>query len=113
MFKQNFIKICAERDVAPTTVLRQIGLSNATFSCWTDESVPRKTTLIKLADYFGITPEDLLRDPAEKVSAPTPAEPAPSLPPLAPEFYELLNQMTLQELAELKAAMEEKIKNRR
>ena len=111
MFKQNFIKICAERGVAPTSVLRQIGLSNATFSCWTDESIPRQTTLKKIADYFGITVEELLRSDEEKGSAP--AEPSPSLPPLAPEFYELLNQMTLQELAELKAHMEEKIKNRK
>lgn len=111
MFKQNFINICVERGIAPTTVLKEIGLSNATFSCWTDTSVPRQTTLTKLADYFGITPDDLLRDPAE--NAPTPAEPAPNLPPLAPEFYELLNQMTLQELAELKATMEEKIRSRK
>lgn len=111
MFKQNFINICIERGVAPTAVLREIGISHATFTCWTDESVPRQTTLIKIAEYFGITPEDLLRSPEEKGSAP--AEPSPSLPPLAPEFYELLNQMTLQELAELKAHMEEKIKNRR
>lgn len=111
MFKQNFINICIERGVAPTAVLKQIGLSNATFTCWTEDSVPRQTTLKKLADYFGITPEDLLRDPAEKVAAP--ADLSPSLPPLSPEFYELLNQMTLQELAELKADMEEKIKNRR
>jgi hypothetical protein len=111
MFKRNFINICAERGVAPTAVLKQIGLSNATFTCWTEESIPRQTTLKKIADYFGITPEDLLRDPAEKVAAP--ADLSPSLPPLSPEFYELLNQMTLQELAELKADMEEKIKNRR
>lgn len=111
MFKQNFINICIERGVAPTAVLKQIGLSNATFTCWTEDSVPRQTTLKKLADYFGITPEDLLRDPAEKVAAP--ADLSPSLPPLSPEFYELLNQMTLQELAELKADMEEKIRNRR
>lgn len=111
MFKRNFINICAERGVAPTAVLKKIGLSNATFTCWTEESIPRQTTLKKIADYFGITPEDLLRDPAEKVAAP--ADLSPSLPPLSPEFYELLNQMTLQELAELKADMEEKIKNRK
>ena len=111
MFKRNFINICAERGVAPTAVLKQIGLSNATFTCWTEESIPRQTTLKKIADYFGITPEDLLRGPAEKVAAP--ADLSPSLPPLSPEFYELLNQMTLQELAELKVHMEEKIKNRR
>ena len=62
MFKKNFEKICADRNIAPTRVCSDIGLSNATYSCWTDESVPRKTTLIKLADYFGITVEELLAD---------------------------------------------------
>ena len=111
MFKQNFINICIERGVAPTAVLKQIGLSNATFTCWTEDSVPRQTTLTKIADYFGITPEDLLRDHAEKVSS-APAEPAASSP-LSPEFYDLVDQLTLKELREIQAIMEEKIKNRK
>lgn len=111
MFKQNFINICIERGVAPTAVLKQIGLSNATFTCWTEDSVPRQTTLTKIADYFGITPEDLLRDPAGRVST-VPAEPAASSP-LSPEFYDLVDQLTLKELREIQAIMEEKIKNRR
>lgn len=110
MFKQNFINICIERGVAPTAVLKQIGLSNATFTCWTEDSVPRQTTLTKIADYFGITPEDLLRDPAEKVAAPT--EPA-ATSPLSTKFNDLLGQMTLQDLIELQQIMEEKIKNRK
>lgn len=110
MFKQNFINICIERGVAPTTVLRQIGLSNATFSCWTDESVPRKTTLTKIADYFGITPDDLLRDPAE--NTPTPAEPV-ATSPLSAEFYDLVDQLTIKELREIQAIMEEKIRSRK
>ena len=60
MFKKIFIKLCNERGVAPTTVCNDIGLSAATFSCWTDESVPRKTTLYKLADYFNVTVDYLL-----------------------------------------------------
>jgi DNA-binding Xre family transcriptional regulator len=110
MFKQNFIKLCIERDVAPTTVLRHIGLSNATFSCWTDESVPRQTTLQRIADYFGVAPEDLLRGPEEKVTAPT--EPA-ATSPLSTKFNDLLGQMTLQDLIELQQIMEEKIKNKK
>ena len=110
MFKRNFINICAERGVAPTAVLKQIGLSNATFTCWTEESIPRQTTLKKIADYFGITPEDLLRGPAEKVAAP--AEPAPTSQ-LSAEFYDLVDQLTLKELREIQAIMEDKIKNRK
>lgn len=110
MFKQNFIKLCIERDVAPTTVLRHIGLSNATFSCWTDESVPRQTTLKKIADYFGVSPENLLRGPEEKVTAPT--EPA-ATSPLSDRFNNKLDQLTLQELRELEAFMDNLIKNRK
>lgn len=111
MFKQNFINICIERRVAPTAVLREIGIAHATFTNWTEDSVPRQTTLTKIADYFGITPDDLLRDPAEKVST-VPAEPAASSP-LSPEFYDLVDQLTLKELREIQAIMEDKIKNRK
>ena len=62
MFKKNFIKICNQNNVAPTVVLKEIGLTGATFSKWDDDSVPRKATLQKLADYFGITAEALLAD---------------------------------------------------
>ena len=62
MFKENFIKFCNAKGVAPTVACKEIGLSNATFSCWTNESVPRKSTLMKLADYFGCTVDDLLAD---------------------------------------------------
>lgn len=68
MFKKNFVKLCNAKGIAPSVVMNHIGLSAATYSCWTDESVPRKTTLMKLADYFGITVEELLSDD------PTPAE---------------------------------------
>lgn len=62
MFKKNFIEICNAKGVAPSAVCMAIGLSNSAYSNWTDESVPRKTTLIKLADYFGCTVEDLLAE---------------------------------------------------
>lgn len=111
MFWKNLCKLCNEHKTTPNAVCSAIGKSSATATKWKNGAVPRDTTLRLIADYFGITPEDLLRDPAE--NAPTPAEPTPNLPPLAPEFYELLNQLTLQELAELKATMEEKIRIRK
>lgn len=62
MFKNNFIKFCNLNNESPSAVCRKIGIAPATFSCWTDESVPRKATLMKIADYFGITVEELLRE---------------------------------------------------
>ena len=62
MFKKNFIKFCNLHNKAPTMVLLDLGLSKSTFSNWTEESVPRESTLQKIADYFGISIEDLLSE---------------------------------------------------
>ena len=68
MFKQNFINLCNLKGVSPTSVCLSIGLSNAAFSNWTDETVPRMATLQKIADYFGVTVDYLLG----KTETPTP-----------------------------------------
>lgn len=60
MFKQIFIDLCNKKGVAPTVVCQEIGLSNAAFSKWDDDSVPRKTTLLKLANYFNVPVDYLL-----------------------------------------------------
>lgn len=62
MFKNNFEILCNKKGVAPCKACADIGLSNAIYSNWTDTSVPRKTTLLKLAEYFGVTIDDLLAD---------------------------------------------------
>ena len=62
MFKLNYEIFCAKKGVAPTAVLRAIGLSNAAYSTWTENSIPRKTTLLKLSEYFGVSIDELLSD---------------------------------------------------
>ena len=59
-FKENFTRLCNQKRESPTTVCKKLGLSNAAYSCWTDESIPRKSTLIKIADYFGVSVDFLL-----------------------------------------------------
>ena len=60
MFKKNFEKICIDKGVKPTVVVRDCGLAASTYTLWTDESVPRQSTLKKLADYLGVSVDDLL-----------------------------------------------------
>lgn len=73
MFKENFVRLCAEKGVAPSVVCQQIGLSNAAFSAWDEKSIPRKTTLIKIADYFEVTVDYLLTgEQKEKAPQETP-----------------------------------------
>lgn len=71
MFKKNFINYCNIKGVAPNKVCADIGLSNSIYSNWTDESVPRRATLMKLADYFDISVEDLLSDEPPQIEKPT------------------------------------------
>ena len=60
MFKTIFTKLCNERGESPTSVCLKVGLSNAAYTAWTEDSVPRLATLLKIADYFGVSTDYLL-----------------------------------------------------
>lgn len=62
MFKKRFIELCNLKKESPSYVCRQVGISSANYSQWTDESVPRKATLMRIADYFNVPVECLLSD---------------------------------------------------
>lgn len=111
MFWENFVLLCNKRLKSPNKVCADLGYSSATATKWKNGSVPRDTTLKSIADYFGITVEELIRDPNEQPSGTVP-DPAPSSP-LSAEFYDLVDQLTLKELREIQSIMEEKIKNRK
>ena len=66
MFKKRFVILCNKKGVPPTVACQAIGLSNATFSKWDDNSVPRRATLQKFADYFGVSVDYLLGNEDEK-----------------------------------------------
>lgn len=68
MFKENFERLCAKKGKSPSAVCDEIGLSRTMYSKWDNESVPRKVTLIKIADYFGVTPESLVAENEQKKS---------------------------------------------
>lgn len=68
MFKENFIKLCNKKGVAPSKACRDVGLAPATFSYWNEDSVPRQATLLKIADYFGVTVDYLLGKEDEKTT---------------------------------------------
>ena len=69
-FKQKFIELCNENGVSPSKVCAKIGITPASYSCWTDKSVPRKTTLMKTSAYFGVTVDYLLGNTDIKEKAP-------------------------------------------
>ena len=68
MFYDNFVKACNLHNKAPSAVAIDIGISKATVTGWKNGSMPSDATLRKLADYFGVSPEELTGDtvPAKK-----------------------------------------------
>ena len=60
MFKDQFVKICNAKGVSPSAACKAIGLSHSTYAQWDDSSVPRRATLQKFADYFGVSVDYLL-----------------------------------------------------
>ena len=83
MFKENFIRLCNQKGVPPTQVCKAIGLTASSYSQWSDETVPRKATLIKIADYFGVTVDYLLGKTEETKKLPASNE----------ELVEMIRQM--------------------
>lgn len=100
MFKENFIRLCNEKGIAPTTVCAAVGLSNAAFSNWSDTSVPRPGTVKRIADYFEVSPAYLLG------SVPDPDRAGGGYSVLA-QIEEVMEGMTSEELLELNRKLAE------
>jgi len=73
MFWEKFLLLCKEKGVSPTYACKTLGYSTTMVTNWKRGSIPRDATLLKIADYFGVTVDDLLSDgePTESASAPS------------------------------------------
>lgn len=65
VFSDNYIRLCNEYEKAVTTVAEELGFSKASGAKWANGSKPRKTTLAKIAKYFGVTVDELTKDKKE------------------------------------------------
>lgn len=59
MFKENFVRICTEKGLSPSNVCIEAGISKSNYSNWNESSVPRKTTLIKIAQILNVDVSEL------------------------------------------------------
>ena len=60
MFSDNYIRLCKEKGVGVTVASQEIGYSANSGKKWSEGTVPRKTTLLKIAEYFGVTVDELM-----------------------------------------------------
>ena len=66
-FFEQFVALCKSKGVSPNYVAREIGASSGSVTAWKQGTLPRSATLAKLADYFGVSTDQLLGN--GKVSA--------------------------------------------
>ena len=100
MFKEIFIRLCNERGEHPTVVCQKIGVTSSAFSKWTDESVPRKATLMRIADYFGVSVDYLLGNVQMDLQHFAEKEKEPTVT-VDPKLLSLIDSMSEEELADL------------
>ena len=68
MFYNNYVRLCNTIGKTPSAVATEIGIQKSTVSRWSKGTTPNHATVMKVADYFGVSIESLLGE-AEAVSA--------------------------------------------
>jgi transcriptional regulator with XRE-family HTH domain len=75
VFYDNFVALCASVNKTPAYVGRELGIDKSTISCWkARKTKPSDVNAQKIADYFGVTVEELMgkgikKDPIPKDGA--------------------------------------------
>lgn len=67
MFWNNFYNLCLQKGISPNAAAKEMKVSSGAVTEWKKGREPQMATIKKIADYFGVTVEDLKAD-----STPTP-----------------------------------------
>lgn len=103
MFYTKFVKLCNERNISPSAAAEEIGLSRAATSKWAIGQTPRKATLLKITEYFGV-PEEYFSEEAQE----TEKSPAPNKE--TEDFAKYFAMLTPEHQQQIRSAMAELIK---
>lgn len=69
MFWVNFVTACEKIEKSPSIVSEELGFNRSAVTAWKNGALPRVASRKKIADYFGITVEELMgtkKEPAEQ-----------------------------------------------
>lgn len=59
-YYDNFLRLCARNQVTPSKVTKDIGLTKSAANRWKNGAIPHDETLTRVAEYFGVTTDELL-----------------------------------------------------
>lgn len=62
MFWDNFVRQCEKMEKSPSTVSEELDFNRSAVTAWKNGALPRVASRKKIADYFGITVEELMKE---------------------------------------------------
>lgn len=103
MFWENFVRECEKIEKYPSYVAEELGFNKSAVTSWKNGSLPRVASRKKIADYFGITVEELMG---------TKKEPAGmgGLDKQMQEIVELLNNATPEQRDAVETLLRSRVK---
>lgn len=60
MFWEQYVRLCANAGSSPNAVAKAVGIPSGSVTAWKQGTTPRATTVKKIADFFGVSPNYLL-----------------------------------------------------
>ena len=76
MFWNNYVNLCSKINKSPNAVAKELSLSSGSVTSWKNNGrVPHHTTLIKIADYFGVSVDYLIGNTDTPTPEPRPTDP--------------------------------------
>ena len=103
MFWENFVRECEKIEKYPSYVAEELGFNKSAVTSWKNGSLPRVASRKKIADYFGVTVEELMG---------TKKEPAGmgGLDKQMQEIVELLNSATPEQRNAVETLLHSRVK---
>lgn len=70
MFFNNFVDLCNKKRISPSAAAEEMGFKRSVVTRWSQGTQPRQATLQRIADYFGVTVEELTAEKENKPALP-------------------------------------------
>ena len=71
MFWSKFSALCAQHGVSPNAVARELKIPSGSITAWKSGSEPRNKTVVKIAEYFGVSVEFFVGNSVEQKEKPS------------------------------------------
>lgn len=102
-FYEKYVQLCNQIGKSPSAVAIELKLGKPSVSRWKNGSKPRDSSILKVANYFGVSPE-WLKGETDDPSAGIKKDPIPkdgAVSPAAQEIFDFLDSASGEELADV------------